>query len=117
MMATMVLLPDWRLQLSSTLSDVERNRSSCHPSGSSPSARANATRSRASLRSSARLTIARTLKRPQDGCVRRWVRLQGPDYDRPKFQPFGGDVEVHHQALVKLTGELAQQLQVTPSLG
>src|SRR5215211_7388136 len=96
----MVDLPDCREQLSSTRSDVEHSSSSCHPSGSSPSALANETRSKASLRSSARLTITCTLQCPQNGSMRRWVRLQSPNYDRPKFQPFGGDVQVHHRALI-----------------
>src|SRR5215208_8017235 len=116
-MAVMVDLPLCRQQLSSTLSDEERRRSRCHGSGSKPAFWANATRSRASLRSWARLTIAHTLQCPQNGSVRRWVRLQSPNYDRPEFQPFGGDVEVHYRSLVELSRELAQKLKVPPRLG
>jgi hypothetical protein len=45
------------------------------------------------------------------------VRLQSPNYHRPKFQPFGGDVEIHYGPLVQLPSELAQQLQVSACLG
>src|SRR5215207_5995533 len=106
----MVDLPLCLQQLRSTLSDTDRRRFSCHGSGSKPSARANEMRSRASWRSSARLTISHTLQCPQNGSVRRWVRLQSANYHRPEFQPFGGDVEVDHGALVQLPCELAQQL-------
>src|SRR5215203_1030094 len=99
-MAVMVDLPLCLQQLRSNLSDEEWRRSRCHGSGSRPTSRANAQRSRASLRSSARLTIIHTLQCPNNGSMRRWVRLESPNYDRPKFQPLGGDVEVHHGALV-----------------
>src|ERR687897_2497145 len=99
----MVDLPLCLQQLRSTLSDVERSRSSCQASGTRPNLLAKLTRSRASLRSWARLTITHTLQRPQNGSVRRWVRLQSPNYHRPKLQPLGGEVEVHHGPLIQLT--------------
>src|SRR5215207_5407098 len=113
----MVDLPLCLQQLRSTLSDVERSGPSCQGSGFRPNLLAKLTRSRASLRSSDRLTITRPLQCPQNGSVRRWVRLQSPNYHRPKFQPFGRDVQVHHGAFVELASELAQELQVTPRLG
>src|SRR5215208_816163 len=99
-MAVMVDLPLCLQQLRSTLSDVERSRSSCQGSGSIPNLLTKLTRSRATLRSSARLTITHTLQCPLNGSVCRWVGLQSPYYHSPKFQPFRGDVEVHHGALV-----------------
>src|SRR5215204_7316395 len=113
----MVDLPLCLQQLRSTLSGAERSSSSCQGSGIRPNLLAKLTRSKASLRSSARLTIIRTLQCPQNGSMRCWVRFQGPDYHRSKFQPFGSDVQVHHGPLVYLTGELAQKLQVPPRLG
>src|SRR5215208_788851 len=113
----MVDLPLCLQQLTSTLSDVERSRSSCQGSGSSPNLLAKLTRSRASLRSCARLTITHTLQCPQNGSVRRWVRLQGANDHRPKFQPFGGNVEVHYGAFVQLSSQLAKKFQVPPRLG
>src|SRR5829696_8610650 len=106
-MAVMVDLPLCLQQLRSTLSDVERSRSSCQGSGVTPSISANATRSRANLRSSARLTIPTTLQCPQNRPVGDWVRLQSSNDHCPKFQPFGGDIEVYHGALVELAGEFA----------
>src|SRR5215203_2290832 len=112
----MVDFPLCLQQLRSTLSDVERSRSSCQGSGSMPNFLAKLTRSKASLRSSARLTIARTLQGPKNGSMCRWVGFQSSYYDRPKFQPLGGDVEVDHRALVELSRELAQQFQVSSRL-
>src|SRR5829696_2909502 len=112
----MVDLPLWRQQLRSTLPDVERRRSPCQGSGIRPNLLAKAARSRASLRSSARLTIIRALQCPQNGSVRRRVRLQGPDYHRPQFQPFGGDQDVNDGPLIEFSCEFAQKLQVPASL-
>jgi hypothetical protein len=63
------------------------------------------------------LLLIHTLQGPQNGSVRRWVRLQSPDYDRPKFQPLGGDVEVHDRTLIQLSSELAKKLQIASRLG
>src|SRR5215212_12076227 len=113
----MVDLPLCLQQLRSTLSDVERSRSTCQGSGSRPTLLAKLTRSRASLRSWTRLTIIHTLQCPQNGSSCRWVRLQSSDYHSPKLKPLERDVKVHHGALVQLPCKLAQQLQVPPSLG
>src|SRR5215207_66167 len=88
--AQQVLLPDWREALSSTLSEVESNSSSCHESGWSPRAWAKATRLTASLRSSARVlasTITHTLQSPQNVSTRLWVRLQSQQDCTPEFYP------------------------------
>ena len=69
--------------------------------------RAKPIRSRASLKSLARLTITRALQGAQDGTSRLWVCVQGPDYERAQLHPLGRDVEVHYGTLVELASELA----------
>src|SRR5215208_110634 len=115
-MLTTVDFPLWREQLRSTLFDVERSRSTCQGSGCRPKLLAKTAWSRASLRSSASVTITDPLQGAQDGTSRLRVCVQGPDYERAQLHPLGRDVEVHHGSLVELTGELAKKFQVPPRL-
>src|SRR5215208_3162063 len=98
----MVDLPLCLQQLRSTLSDEDRRSFSCQGSGSSPSVRANSARSRASVRSSASVTITHPLDGLQNSSSCVGVRLQSPYYHGSKLKPFRRDQQVHLRPLVQL---------------
>src|SRR5829696_6169639 len=100
MIAEIVDLPLCLEQLRSTRSEEEPSKSSCHESGSTPRARANAARSRASLRSSLSSTIVCALQGLQNGSTRGWVGFQGSDDDGAQLQPLRRDSNVYCGALV-----------------
>src|SRR5215208_2464927 len=116
MRALMVLLPDWREQLRRMRPEWERSRSSCHPSGWMPNALANATLSRAHLRSSLTSTMTPALQSTHNGLFGLWVGLQGLDDQGARLDVLGVQAKVEGGCTVELFGYLSYQLEVAPCL-
>src|SRR5215208_4689498 len=116
MRALMVLLPDWREQLRRMRPEWERSRSSCHPSGWMPNALANATLSRANLRSSLTSTITPALQSTHNGLFGLWVGIQGLDDQGARLDVLGVQAKVEGRRAVQLFGDLSYQLEVAPCL-